>query len=470
MNSAQDRWVLGAAVVSESAWLFPLMGVLAAWMGRDGSPLSWPAVLAVMAVSLVFGRRLPAKFTPILVGYAVRGVFAATAVYLAVATQVAPGVLGLDLGWVTGLASETKPDDFTYNAVMGSLFGMLLWWRGGRLAAADPPIDSLTFGFRTGILALALATMVDLASTRDLHTVPMIIIFFASGLAGLSMGHLLPQPTQLAKGKSWPVVTAGVVGAVLALGLVLGLLLGFVQKVLQPVLSPILDLVAGAVGLVILPIAFLLGLVMEALFWVINLFPEPEGQDAFQPPQGTAQPQLSEQIEQLQGEGQNAFLLEIIEWTVFAVLAVVLLYLLARGYRRWSPVRSRDEGGVERESVAEGANLWEDIGKLVEKLRPGWMRLGARAKFHLPDGPPEVVDVLRIYYELLDRAERLGVTRPSHETTTEFRRTLENLFPGDLVRMATEAFDRSCYGHHPAHHTLIDQMRSELKALPSGAT
>ena len=470
MSSAQDRWVLGAAVLSESAWLFPLVGVLGVWMGRGGSPLSWPAVLTVITVSLVLGRRLPAKFSLLWLGYVTRALFGATAIYLAVGTQVAPGLLGLDLGWLAGLASETASDDFRFKAIMGSAFGVLLWWRGGRLAAADPPIESLTFGFRVGVLALAFATVVDLASSADLHIAPMIVIFFASGLAGLSMGNLLPQSTQLARNRSWSVVTAGVVGAMLALGLVVGLLFGVVQRVLQPFASGAADLLAGALGLVILPILFAAGFFVEALFWLVNLFPEAEPEEVPTPvplPAGTNPAELATGI---QSEGQNAFLLEIIEWAILGLLAIAALYLLTKAYRRWSPARSKREGVVERESVAEGADLLEDIGKLLEKLKPGWLRVGARARFHLPDGPAEVVDVLRIYYELLDRAERLGVTRPPHETTREFRTTLEELFPGNLARMATEAFDRACYGHFPAHPTLIDQMRSELKALPSGGT
>ena len=273
MSSAQDRWVLGAAVLSESAWLFSLVGVLGVWMGRGGSPLSWPAVLTVITVSLVLGRRLPAKFSPLWLGYVTRALFGATAIYLAVGTQVAPGLLGLDLGWLAGLASETASDDFRFKAIMGSAFGVLLWWRGGRLAAADPPIESLTFGFRAGVLALAFATVVDLASSADLHIAPMIVIFFASGLAGLSMGNLLPQSTQLARNRSWSVVTAGVVGAMLALGLVVGLLFGVVQRVLQPFASGAADLLAGALGLVVLPILFAAGFFVEALFWLVNTLP-----------------------------------------------------------------------------------------------------------------------------------------------------------------------------------------------------
>ena len=470
MSSAQDRWVLGAAVISESAWLFPILGVLGLWLGHDGSPLSWPAVLAVMVVSLVTGRRMPTKFSPIGLGYLVRWVIGATAVYVTIGTQVAPGTLGVDLGWLNSLASETTSDDFRFKAFAGTVFGVLLWWRGGMLAAADPPIDSLTFGFRLGILALAVATVVDIASSADLHIAPMIVIFFASGLVGLSMGHLLPQPTQLAKGRSWSVVTAGVVAAVLALGLVFGLLLGFVQRVLQPVLAAAYDLVALVLGLIILPILYMIGLLVEAFLWILNLIPEAEPEEVPTPVPVTPQPSISEQVEQLEGEAQNAFLLEIIEWAVLGLLAVVLLYLLARAYRRWSPVRSKREEGVQRESVALGADLSADIVKLLEKLRPGWLKMGGRSKFSLPDGPPEVIDVLRIYYELLDKAERRGVSRPSNETTTEFQKTLEALFPGGLVRMATEAFNRACYGHYPAHQTLINQMRSDLKGLPSGGT
>ena len=474
MSSAQDRWVLGATVISESAWLFSMLGVLAVWMGQDGIPLSWPAVLAIMGFSVVLGRRSSPDAATAGRASLVRMLIGAAVVYVAVGTQLDPGTLGVDLGWITRVAAKSAPAGFMFSAVTGSVVGVLLWWRGGMLAAVEFPLDSLTFGFRLGVPVLAVAMVVDLASPADLGTFPMIFIFFASGLGGLSMGHLMPESLTSAKGRTWPVVTAGVVAGVLMLGLAFGLLLGVIQRGVQPLYSGAAAAVYNALvtvlfWVIIIPVAFVFGLILDALSWLFGLLPEtgePEPEETA--PLNLPAEIATEPLEQIQREGGDPLWLDIVQWLILALLALVLLYLLAMVYRRASSGRAQ-RGGVQRESIREGAHPASDIAKLLLTLKPGWLRLGGGdPPFSVPDGPPGVVNALRIYYELLNKAAQKGFRRRSHETATEFQKTLEALFPRDLVRMATEAFNRSCYGHHPANDEQIAQMRSYLKGAASG--
>ena len=60
MSSAQDKWVLAAIAVSESAWLYAILGVAALPLQLGSNPLNWFAVLAVLASSLVVSRVLQA--------------------------------------------------------------------------------------------------------------------------------------------------------------------------------------------------------------------------------------------------------------------------------------------------------------------------------------------------------------------------------------------------------------------------
>ena len=73
-----------------------------------------------------------------------------------------------------------------------------------------------------------------------------------------------------------------------------------------------------------------------------------------------------------------------------------------------------------------------------------------------------MVEALRIYYQMVTMAERRGFRRRAHETASEFQATLETVFPRDLVRMATAAFNRAFYGNHPELKERIDQMRTSL--------
>ena len=64
-------------------------------------------------------------------------------------------------------------------------------------------------------------------------------------------------------------------------------------------------------------------------------------------------------------------------------------------------------------------------------------------------------------------AEEREHPRHYSETPLEFQSTLERVFPRRLVRMATRAFARACYGHHPSTRQEIDEMRVELERVAS---
>ena len=471
MSRSQDRWVLAAIVVSESAWLFAVSGVVAVALGRDGSPLGWLAMLWIMGLSLLVARFSPSKVAAIEVVQLIRTLLGAALVYLTVATQVSPGAISADLLWIGKIFSEYAPDGYTFKALAGSLIGLLLWWRTGRLPAVEFPIDSLAFSFRIGLLALALATAVDIVHPADLHTFPMIFIFFAAGLAGLGIGHLLPESKHSAKARTWPKVIAGVVSTILVIGLALSLLnRGALAYLSAPALGALNALVDGIFWGIVIPVAFVFNLFVEGLIRFFDrVFAGIQDEEPSEFVAPAAQ-DVAAAMAQEEEEGAGLFymIIQIIEWAFLAVVALLILYLLVKAVRRWLAPRPEPTLG-RRESVREGATPLSDIAKLLLNLIPDWLRMGGRKPtFALPSGPSGIVEVLRIYYDLLHMAEDKGYLRCPHETTTEFQVTLERVIPRELVRAATAAFNRAFYGHHPATEEQIAQMRSSVQGLASG--
>ena len=469
MSSGQDRWVRAAAVVAESAWLYAMMGVLALWQGQDGSPLSWPAVLAIMGLSLVLGRVAPAYVVAIEAVYLYRLLVGAAVVYLTVSTQVTSG---FDIGWLFRLGSESVPPGFTYRAAVGSLMGVGLWWRGGRLSGVEYPVESLAFSFRLGIMTLAIAAIVDIVNPADLNTLPMVLIFFAAALGGLGMGYLLPESQEAARARTWPKVIVGVVSAVLALGLVISLLLGGVSSHLSVIMRAAYNGVLFVlIWGVVVPIAFVFNVVIEAAVWsfawlfrllfgeaqeVVTLTPSPM-------PLVTSTP--STLLEGIEKQGEPHIVIQIIGWLLVAAFVLLLFYLLAKGVQRLPGRRPRHVQG-HRESIKGNADVAVDLAKLLRNFVPGWLRRRrGRPAFALPEGPRGVVEVLRIYYQLLTAAEERGVGRRSHETVSEFEKRLRDVFPQDLVNMVTKAFDRAFYGHYPASEEQISRLRTSLGEL-----
>jgi hypothetical protein len=64
---------------------------------------------------------------------------------------------------------------------------------------------------------------------------------------------------------------------------------------------------------------------------------------------------------------------------------------------------------------------------------------------------------------MLTAAEDKGIARAAHTTPMEHQAALETVFPTELVRPATSAFVRACYGHQPASRDRIDAMRELLE-------
>jgi hypothetical protein len=272
----------------------------------------------------------------------------------------------------------------------------------------------------------------------------------------------------------WQKVIGGLVSGVLLVGLVFGLLQ---RTVLEAVSAPLLALAGIAVQvvlwLVFVPVSFLLNLFFNLLISFFNrlkerfesgeLPPEPQLESRTEPPE---LPDAEEAFEEL--PPLFSFVIQVIEWLVVAIVVLVLIYLLTKVLRRAYYRLIRESSGI-RESVAGEADPMMDIAKLLLKLMPHWARKRRRgAQFTLPDGPQGVVDVLRIYYDLLTVAEKRGVRRLPHETPTEFQDSLVTIFPQDLVRLTTESFNRALYGYHPATADQISLMRSSVKGLTTG--
>ena len=465
MSSVQDRVLSAATLLSESAWVSAMFGIVGIAVGTVGSPLSTLAVLAVLSSSFMTVRFLGLIIMPAALAYALQMLFGVAVLYLTLATQVASGTQGLDMGWFGGLISGSDTADHTLRAVVGSILGIVLWWRGGRLASTAYPVEDLGTSFRLGIGVLALAALVDVFHSADLNVFPLMFLFFAAGLAGLSMGHILPASRQVDQDKVW----TRVIGAVVAVVLVAGLLFSLLQRsVLSTMSDPVVSVAgmatAAVFNVVIIPIGYLVELIVKALTAILSLLSQrDEGFRIENPSAGFVQ--QMRQAEDGTDGGILANLLNALEWVIIAVVVLAILYFLARAYRRrvrlW---RANVEGTCE--AVSTHVDPARDMAQLLLNLVPSRFKGPVtRVDFALPSDEADVVDVFRIYFGLLVLAEEKGFPRPANETPSEYQLTLEKIFPLNLVRAATDAFIRACYGHQPAPRRQIDEMRAMLERL-----
>ena len=459
MSSAQDKWVLAAIAVSESAWLYAILGVAALPLQLGSNPLDWFAVLAVLASSLVVSRALQALIISTTTAYLAQMFTGLVVIYLVLGSQFSAG---LDLAWAGRLSGELGSDTYWLRAAIAAAMAVGLWWRGGRIAASDSPEETLETSFRIGVAALAAAAIADAALPADLNVYPVLFIFTAASLAGLAVSHLSSPSEQAAKRAMWPKV----IGALVLVVLLVGLIAGLVENTVLPLVTGAVRAVVGfTIERIVAPVlSTLLYPFVAAMDWLfsalLNLFRtdlEQQVAEGF----NLAIPEV-EQIEEKEGAPAVLQIIQIAGIAVLTVVVVVALFFLARAFRRRRRGRYEYPEGA-RESVIAGNDPLLDAARLLFDLLPERLRRRrVRRDLRPPDGEPGVVEAFEIYYSLLGVAERRGVLREEYESPLEFEVRLGPLFAPGLVEKATAAFNRACYGNLPPSETDLADLRSAI--------
>ena len=462
-QAARDRLVAAALVISESAWVYALLGIVGLALGTRGSPLGWLAVLSLMAAAAILARVLsrlslgdyPGEGLPAQVVQAAAG---GLAIYLAVSTQVAITDGFWDLDWPGVVVSGSEVAGANFRATVGAIAGVVLWWRGGRIGSGEEPGASLEQSYRIGTVLMVIAVLVDLGTETDLNAVGAMFAMFAAALGGLGVARLGRGTGGTGATGPWLAAVGATVAAVLAVGFAFSL----VRRTFLDVVNAPVTEVLGWMGTVIfyaflVPVAWV---VSEVVGLLVGLFAG-DGGSGEVVPLGES---IGEQFLQRQSEQAPAYV-AVLEWILLAVLSAVGIYILSRALRRRGRSGGRDEHGV-RESVRGEADPVLDAAELLLGLLPSALRGRRRAApIALPQGPPGVVGALRCYYRLLLHAGSLGARRPPAATPNEYMAELDALVPGGIAGRATESFSEALYGGLGQPDSRLKEMDAELDRL-----
>jgi len=463
LTPLQARWVLGAHLVSESAWVFGLLGLAGLVFGQGGSIMSWPGLLAVMALSVLIRPLVPVVSGAATGTYAIRVAIGAAAVYVAISVGSTEGGFGLNFGWPGGLFSEYATGSRGLALAASALVGVVMWWRAGFVSAVEFPREALEQSFKFGIPAVAVTVVFDIANEANLHAFEVVLAFFAASMAGLIIGRLSPASV----GAAGVRVIIGAAAGVLVIGLASAVgFFSFLADVFEPVYNAVLQVV---VWVVVMPIALVYYVILLGFIWVFGgLFRRLFGEGGFQWELSRSPLQdLFDETGETQVETAEAgsSLAQYGEWALIIILVAAALGVLVLAARR--SVRKRAAVSEYRtESVREEADVSADLGKLLSNLTPGWLRRGDKGpRLTPPDGPAGVVEVFEVYYDLLELAEERGYGKPPAQTPDEYLAILEGKLPSNVVREVTAAFNRACYGFLPSTDGQIERMRAGVKAL-----
>lgn len=363
----------------------------------------------------------------------------------------------LDLTWLVDVFRGLQRDELSFDLIV-FLVVLFLWWRGLVLAQRRLESGTVVSRFRSGVVMLAITTIV---SGFILPSPPYRFVFayFFVSLLGIALaraeevGHEYGG-SQAPFGLGWlaMVVSAALVILLLAAG-VATLLTGEnvsrfigpvleVQRVVFYLLTYVLVYAMSWVGSAV--IEFLEGILgdldftgMERALAPPNLGPPTQpGESLFTP----------EQVASARVAG------------IILLLLLLIIVLVVRRVRLRAG-RRRDE---DRESVWQEVSLRRSLRDL---LADGRRRLGQMADTlgHSYLGRIfAALTIRRIYAHMSEMAAELGYPRALHETPYEYQPTLEQAFPGYLEEVAsiTLAYVAVHYGEVPERAEDLEVIRA----------
>ena len=151
MIFVQDKIVSTCHIISESSWIFVLITMIATPLVWIDSPVSWLEVVLVLGTALAvhhimgrFPRRnIAISAMPILFGVAI--------IYLVVSLTLSSERGYVVLNWPSEMFYGEPDKTYVYRGVTAMVISFFLWIRGGNIASADLPRESVSNSFKLGL-------------------------------------------------------------------------------------------------------------------------------------------------------------------------------------------------------------------------------------------------------------------------------------------------------------------------------
>ena len=88
----------------------------------------------------------------------------------------------------------------------------------------ESPESRLSMTFRVGSAIIMILTITDIYSTNNLHSIPIIILFYLFGISGLLIGNKIQDTNPEGINRKWNIFSFGGLGLVLSLGMLFALI------------------------------------------------------------------------------------------------------------------------------------------------------------------------------------------------------------------------------------------------------
>ncbi len=342
------------------------------------------------------------------------------------------------------------------------LFMITLWWRGATIAYEEISLESLRGSFRWGLVALFVAVVADAISSQHIISPYLAVVFFAVGLAGLSLARFssaVSETQEMAAGWWLPIGVS--VGGVILLALLIGALgMGGLDDFTGTTLRSI-----GNVGLWLLkPLLLVLGGLASVLVSLGNLISGWFGGGDLTSLE-LAQQRLSEFHEQLEagrtGNGPPTILLGALKGLVFVVVFGVAAYILYRVFRFRRHLRRPGQVEETRESLFS----WSRANRDLSDLLAGWWNSFSPVGGRRTARASEPANAREFYHRFLEVSERLGRPRWEWETPKQHESAMRALLPREPMASIIDAFQTSHYGGAETNQRELVRLRQDWAAI-----
>ena len=362
-----------------------------------------------------------------------------------------------DFRWMADFVVDTGSiqDELPPIVVSGLL--LLAVWARSALRGLDeiwlevvPRYLALPFALVT--LSLVLASGSDQAAVVARGGV----VFYGVALGALGYSQLAQSGASIGELRAGGVTTALLAGTA-AFAVVGVLVVGVVLEVAIDVLREPVGLIFEGVfffvmQVLLFPVIWVLATVLE---WFFGLLGVGEGsEEGLELPAPLPQADGEGAVAEEEGDSLVARIGRYVlaGGALFIGLAVVLLVVifLARLRRRMG----RDD---RPDAESEG------LGGLGDDLRDAARNLFRRDRRGATTGE----GVVRLYLDVLEQAERVGVSRAESQTASEFAPVLSDAFHREVTSDITAAFEHARYAGRPPDPAALDDLRRRWQASTS---
>jgi hypothetical protein len=340
--------------------------------------------------------------------------------------------------------------------------------RGVVVGRAPLDFEDVLTNASVGLIVVALAAGIDPAA-RWPDAFALVAFAYAVIVLFALIVYRAPEPE--APVTSWAGRWAGVLSALVAGSLLVAVVAAAIDPDAFGFLAPVGEAATAVAGpivyVIVAPFFWLLTLLIRGVAWIIAWL-LPVAAPTLEPDVCAPLPN-GELPEGCGPSDEGAFDSEpsiwsrvlgtIIATTLGGAVVIVALLVAYQAFRRFAR-RSEGAAGERRHDIEPASGLGDDLALLLDALRRPFRRYGSR--------PRPATGAYRLYFEMLDRAERDGLTRSPATTPSQFAPSLDGHFHSDLPEDITRAFEEARYGEREPDAARLRALRQQWRGIAGG--